>query len=131
MRDPRRPRLVTHHSCVIFQFLTAQNHKQLCRFFPQRSSKKVSSSSFLFWTHFFFFLLFFREGDLERDLDRFFRDELFLEGEPLRDLERLRLCLLPGERLRDRDLARPRDELRLRDRDLDRLVFEGEGVRDS
>ena len=94
--------------------------------------KKIASFFFLlFWIHFFFFLLFFLEGDLERDLDRFFRDEFLLEGEPLRDLERLRLCLLPGERLRDRDLARPRDELRLRDRDLDRLEFEGEGVRDS
>ena len=94
--------------------------------------KKAASFFFLLsWIHFFFFLLFFLEGDLERDLDRFFRDEFLLEGEPLRDLERLRLCLLPGERLRDRDLARPRDELRLRDRDLDRLEFEGEGVRDS
>lgn len=79
--------------------------------------------------HFFFFLLFFLDGDLERDLDRFFRDELFLVGVPLRDLDRLRLCFPLGERLRDRDLPRPRDELRLRDRD--RLEFEGEGVRDS
>ena len=81
-------------------------------------------------SYFFFFLLFFLAGDLDRDLERFFRDELFLTGVPLRDLERLRLCLPPlGERLRDRDLPRPRDELRLRDRD--RLEFEGEGVRDS
>ena len=79
--------------------------------------------------HFFFFLLFFLAGDLDRDLDRFFRDELFLAGVPLRDLDRLRLCFPTGERLRDRDLPRPRDELRLRDRD--RLELEGEGVRDS
>lgn len=79
--------------------------------------------------HFFFFLLFFLDGDLDRDLDFFFRDKLFFTGVPLRDLERLRLCLPTGDLLRDRDLPRPRDELRLRDRD--RLEFEGEGVRDS
>ena len=79
--------------------------------------------------HFFLFLLFFFEGDFDRDLDRFFRDELFFTGVPLRDLDRFRLCLVPGDLLRDRDLPRPRDELRLRDRD--RLELEGEGVRES
>lgn len=79
--------------------------------------------------HFFFFLLFFLDGDLERDLDRFFREELFFTGVPLRDLERLRFCLPLGDLLRDRDLPRPRDELPLRDRDL--LELEGEGDLDS
>lgn len=79
--------------------------------------------------YFFFFLIFLLDGDFERDLDRFFLDEPFFAGDPLRDLERLRLCLLPGDRLRERDLPRPRDELRLRDGDL--LELEGEGERDS
>ena len=79
--------------------------------------------------HFFLFLLFFFEGDFDRDLDRFFRDELFFTGVPLRDLDRFRFCLVPGDLLRDRDLPHPRDELRLRDRD--RLELEGEGVRES
>ena len=102
----------------------------LCFDFPLAFFRDFDLFVSMFLLCFFFFLLFFLDGDLDRDLDRFFRDELFLTGVPLRDLERLRLCLPPGDRLRDRDLPRPRDELRLWDRDRDR-DRDREGVRDS
>lgn len=89
----------------------------------------MRSCFLLFSGFYFFFFLLFLFGDFERDLDRFFRDEPFFTGVPLRDLERFRFCLLPGDRLRERDLPRPRDELRLRDLDL--LELDGEGERDS
>ena len=56
--------------------------------------------------------------------------KLFLAGDPVLDqLGRLCLCFPIGERLRNRELPRARDDLRLRD--SDRLELEGEGVRDS
>ena len=55
--------------------------------------------------------------------------KLFLAGDPLLDLGRLRLCFPIGERLRDGDLPRAGDDFRLRD--SNRLELEGEGMPDS